>query len=116
MKRNLKKLLFVFFTIISIMSYSEDFIPSKKEIIEKFTENSKNIKSMDIIAEDAIVNKNNNDTLIIYKEASLILKPFSMKLSVKMPSFDNMYMPKMNISTLLNLLILIGKKESIKKW
>ena len=88
MKRNLKKLLFVFFTIISIMSYSEDFIPSKKEIIEKFTENSKNIKSMDIITEDTIVNKNNNDTLIIYKEASLILKPFSMKLSVKMPSFD----------------------------
>ena len=88
MKRNLKKLLFVFFTIISIMSYSKDFIPSKKEIIEKFTENSKNIKSMDIIVEDAIVNKNNNDTLIIYKEASLILKPFSMKLSVKMPSFD----------------------------
>ena len=72
MKRNLKKLLFVFFTIISIMSYSKDFIPSKKEIIEKFTENSKNIKSMDIIAEDAIVNKNNNDTLIIYKEASEI--------------------------------------------
>ena len=88
MIRNLKKLLFVFFTIISIISYSKDFISSKKEIIEKFTENSKNIKSMDIIAEDTIVNKNNNDTLIIYKEASLILKPFSMKLSVKMPSFD----------------------------
>ena len=34
MKRNLKKLLFVFFTIISIMSYSKDFIPSKKGIIE----------------------------------------------------------------------------------
>ena len=88
MKRNLKKLLFVFFTIISIMSYSEDFIPSKKEIIEKFTENSKNIKSMDIITEDTIVNKNNNDTLIIYKEASLILEPFSMKLIVKLESFD----------------------------
>ena len=88
MKRNLKKLLFVFFTIISIMSYSKDFIPSKKEIIEKFTENSKNIKSIDVVVEDTIVNKNNNDTLIVYKEASLILKPFSMKLSVKMPSFD----------------------------
>ena len=49
MKRNLKKLLFVFFTMISIISYSKDFISSKKEIIEKFTENSKNIKSMDII-------------------------------------------------------------------
>ena len=88
MKRNLKKLLFVFFTIISIMSYSKDFILSKKEVIERFAENSKNIKHMDVIVEDAIVNKNNNDTLIIYKEASLILKPFSMKLSVKMPSFD----------------------------
>ena len=44
MIRNLKKLLFVFFTMISIMSYSKDFILSKKEIIEKFTENSKNIK------------------------------------------------------------------------
>ena len=88
MIRNLKKLLFVFFTIISIISYSKDFISSKKEIIEKFTENSKNIKSMDIIAEDTIVNKNNNDTLIIYKEASLILEPFSMKLIVKLESFD----------------------------
>ena len=88
MKRNLKKLLFVFFTMISIISYSKDFISSKKEIIEKFTENSKNIKSMDIIAEDTIVNKNNNDTLIIYKEASLILEPFSMKLIVKLESFD----------------------------
>ena len=88
MIRNLKKLLFVFFTMISIMSYSKDFILSKKEIVEKFAENSKNIKSMDIVAEDTIVNKNNNDTLVVYKEASLILKPFSMKLIVKMPSFD----------------------------
>ena len=88
MIRNLKKLLFLFFTMISIMSYSKDFILSKKEIIEKFTENSKNIKSIDVVVEDTIVNKNNNDTLIVYKEASLILKPFSMKLTIKMPSFD----------------------------
>ena len=74
--------------MISIMSYSEDFILPKKEIIEKFTENSKNIKSIDVVVEDTIVNKNNNDTLIVYKEASLILNPFSMKLTIKMPSFD----------------------------
>ena len=73
--------------MISIMSYSEDFILPKKEIIEKFTENSKNINSMNIVVEDTIINKNNNN-LIIYKEASLILKPFSMELTVKMPSFD----------------------------
>lgn len=69
--------------MISIMSYSEDFILPKKEIIEKFTENSKNINSMNIVVEDTIINKNNNN-LIIYKEASLIL----MELTVKMPSFD----------------------------
>ena len=57
MIRNFKKLLFVFFTIISIMSYSKDFIPSKKEIIEKFTENSKNIRSMDVVVENATTNK-----------------------------------------------------------
>ena len=73
--------------MISIMSYSEDFILPKKEIIEKFTENSKNINSMNVVVEDTIINKNNNN-LIIYKEASLILKPFSMELTVKMPSFD----------------------------
>ena len=88
MKRNLKKLLFVFFTIISIMSYSKDFIPSKKEIIEKFTENSKNIKSMDVVVENATTNKKNNNTSIMYEEASLILEPFSMKLIVKLESFD----------------------------
>ena len=57
MKRNLKKLLFVFFTIISIMSYAKDFIPSKKEIIEKFTENLKNIRSMDVVVENTTTNK-----------------------------------------------------------
>ena len=88
MKRNLKKLLFVFFTIISIMSYSKDFIPSKKEIIEKFTENSKNIRSMDVVVENATTNKKNNNTSIMYEEASLILEPFSMKLIVKLESFD----------------------------
>ena len=57
MKRNLKKLLFVFFTMISIISYSKDVISSKKEIIEKFTENSKNIRSMDVVVENTTTNK-----------------------------------------------------------
>ena len=70
------------------MSYSKDFIPSKKEIIEKFTENSKNIRSMDVVVENATTNKKNNNTSIMYEEASLILEPFSMKLIVKLESFD----------------------------
>ena len=57
MIRNLKKLLFIFFTMISIISYSKDVISSKKEIIEKFTENSKNIRSMDVVVENTITNK-----------------------------------------------------------
>ena len=43
--------------MISIMSYSEDFILPKKEIIEKFTENSKNIRSMDVVVENTTTNK-----------------------------------------------------------
>ena len=54
---NLKKLLFVFFTMISIISYSKDVISSKKEIIEKFTENLKNIRSMDVVVENTTTNK-----------------------------------------------------------
>ena len=57
MIRNLKKLLFIFFTMISIISYSKDVIYSKKEIIEKFTENSKNIRSMDVVVENTTTNK-----------------------------------------------------------
>ena len=57
MIRNLKKLLFIFFTMISIISYSKDVISSKKEIIEKFTENSKNIRSMDVVVENTTTNK-----------------------------------------------------------
>ena len=57
MIRNLKKLLFIFFTMISIISYSKDVISFKKEIIEKFTENSKNIRSMDVVVENTTTNK-----------------------------------------------------------
>ena len=57
MIRNLKKLLFIFFTMISIISYSKDVISSKKEIIEKFTENLKNIRSMDVVVENTTTNK-----------------------------------------------------------
>ncbi|MDH2315824.1 MULTISPECIES: hypothetical protein [Fusobacterium] len=43
--------------MISIISYSKDVISSKKEIIEKFTENSKNIRSMDVVVENTTTNK-----------------------------------------------------------
>jgi len=43
--------------MISIISYSKDVISSKKEIIEKFTENLKNIRSMDVVVENTTTNK-----------------------------------------------------------
>ena len=43
--------------MISIISYSKDVISSKKEIIEKFTENSKNIRNMDVVVENTTTNK-----------------------------------------------------------
>ena len=52
-----KKITICFFTMISIISYSKDVISSKKEIIEKFTENLKNIRSMDVVVENTTTNK-----------------------------------------------------------
>ena len=71
MIRNLKKLLFIFFTMISIISYSKDVISFKKEIIEKFTENSKNIRSMDVVVENTTTSKRNNNTLLCMKKLLL---------------------------------------------
>lgn len=88
MIRNLKKIIICFFTMISIISYSNDVISFKKEIIKKFTENSKNIRSMDVVVENTTTSKRNNNSFIMYEEASLILEPFSMKLIVKLESFD----------------------------
>ena len=55
--KKFKKITICFFTMISIISYSKDVISSKKEIIEKFTENSKNIRSMDVVVENTTTNK-----------------------------------------------------------
>ena len=55
--KKFKKITICFFTMISIISYSKDVISFKKEIIEKFTENSKNIRSMDVVVENTTTNK-----------------------------------------------------------
>jgi len=55
--KKFKKITICFFTMISIISYSKDVISSKKEIIEKFTENLKNIRSMDVVVENTTTNK-----------------------------------------------------------
>ena len=82
--KKFKKITICFFTMISIISYSKDVISSKKEIIEKFTENSKNIRSMDVVVENTTTNKKkekvlNNEYLNLL--FSIVIETFTSFLS-----------------------------------
>ena len=101
MKKSLKKLLFILLTLLSII-----FIvacgekASKKEVIEKFVENSKNIKSMDVAMTMKMEQKNSTNPAGISMEASgnisMIIKPtLAVKMELIVPFANNkvsMYM------------------------
>ena len=101
MKKSLKKSLFILLTLLSII-----FIvacgekASKKEVIEKFVENSKNIKSMDVAMTMKMEQKNSTNPAGISMEASgdlsVILEPaLAMKMDITVPFSNNklaMYM------------------------
>ncbi|WP_336161287.1 DUF6612 family protein [Fusobacterium polymorphum] len=95
MKKPLKKLLFILLTLLSII-----FIvacgekASKKEVVEKFVENSKNIKSTDITAVMKMEQKNSTSPAGISMEASgnmsIILEPnLAMKIDFTIPAVNN---------------------------
>ena len=95
MKKSLKKLLFILLTLLSII-----FIvacgekASKKEVVEKFVENSKNMKSTDITAVMKMEQKNSANPAGISMEAngniSLILEPnLTMKMDLVIPFANN---------------------------
>jgi len=95
MKKPLKKLLFILLTLLSII-----FIvacgekASKKEVVEKFVENSKNIKSTDITAVMKMEQKNSTSPAGISMEftgnMSIILEPnLAMKMELAIPVTDN---------------------------
>ena len=95
MKKSLKKLLFILLTLLSII-----FIvacgekASKKEVVEKFVENSKNMKSTDITAAMKLEQKNSTSPAGISMEVtgnmSIILEPnLAMKMDFTIPAVNN---------------------------
>ena len=95
MKKSLKKLLFILLTLLSII-----FIvacgekASKKEVVEKFVENSKNMKSTDITAVMKMEQKNSTGPAGISMEftgnMSIILEPnLAMKMDFTIPAVNN---------------------------
>ena len=101
MKKSLKKSLFILLTLLSVF-----FIVacgnklSKKEVIEKFIESDKNIKSADLTITMKIEQKNSTNPAGISMEASgdlsVILEPaLTMKMDITVPFSNNklaMYM------------------------
>ena len=95
MKKSLKKLLFILLTLLSvvfIVSCGEK--ASKKEVVEKFVENSKNMKSTDITAVMKMEQKNSTSPAGISMEVtgnmSIILEPnLAMKMDLAIPVTDN---------------------------
>ena len=95
MKKSLKKLLFILLTLLSvffIVACGDKL--SKKEVIEKFVESSKNIKSMDVAMTMKMEQKNSTNPAGISMEVtgnmSIILEPnLAMKMDLVIPVTDN---------------------------
>ena len=101
MKKSLKKSLFILLTLLSvffIVACGDKL--SKKEVIEKFIESDKNIKSADLTITMKIEQKNSTNPAGISMEASgylsVILEPaLAMKMDITVPFSNNklaMYM------------------------
>lgn len=91
MKKNLKKIIFVFLTLlfaVFINACGKEEKLTKEEIIEKFIETSKNIKSTDMISKMTVTEENveNPMNFGFSLDASIILEPVMMKLTMEMPS------------------------------
>ena len=95
MKKSLKKLLFILITLLSVI-----FIVacgdklSKKEVVEKFVENSKNIKSTDIAMTMKMEQKNSTNPAGVSMEMSgdlsIMLEPtLTMKMDLTVPFANN---------------------------
>ena len=95
MKKSLKKLLFILLTLLSvffIVACGDKL--SKKEVIEKFVENSKNIKSTDIAMTMKMEQKNSTNPAGVSMEMSgdlsIMLEPtLTMKMNLTVPFANN---------------------------
>ena len=95
MKKSLKKLLFILLTLLSmifIVACGEK--ASKKEVVEKFVESYKNIKSADLTMTMKIEQKNSTNPAGISMEASgdvsMIIEPtLALKMDITVPFVNN---------------------------
>ena len=95
MKKSLKKSLFILLTLLAmvfVVACGEK--ASKKEVVEKFVENSKKMKSTDVTMTMKMEQKNSANPAGISMEAngniSLILEPnLTMKMDLVIPFANN---------------------------
>ena len=95
MKKSFKKSLFILLTLLAmvfVVACGEK--ASKKEVVEKFVENSKNIKSTDITATMKMEQKNSTSPAGISMEVtgnmSIMLEPkLAMKIDLAIPVTNN---------------------------
>ena len=95
MKKSLKKSLFLLLTLLSILFIVDRGEKAeKKEVVEKFVENSKNIKSTDVSASMKMEQKNSTGpagmSMEVSGNMSIILEPkLSMKMDLTIPATNN---------------------------
>ena len=120
MKKSLKKSLFILLTLLSvffIVACGDKL--SKKEVIEKFIESDKNIKSADLTITMKIEQKNSTNPAGISMEASgylsVILEPaLAMKMDITVPFSNNKLAMYMNTLIYKTLIIINGLSNQIK--
>lgn len=88
MKISLKKLLFVLLTVFSVIfigACGKSKI-NKEEVIGKFIEVSKNIKSADMVIDMKMTQEGSKDALNMSIDSSIILEPVEMRLEMSVPN------------------------------
>lgn len=88
MKISLKKLLFVVLTVFSIIfigACGKSKI-NKEEVIGKFIEASKNMKSADMVVDMKMTQKGNKEAINMSIDSTIILEPLEMRLEMTVPN------------------------------
>ena len=88
MKSSLKKLLFVVLTVFSVMfigACGKSKI-NKEEVINKFVEVSKDMKSANMLMDIKMAQKGVKENINISIDSAIIIEPLQMKLEMAVPN------------------------------